>query len=253
MFGHLCEPGLTRITFAGYTHDQLIKIIRSRLSDETADIFEPDAIQFASRKIAAVSGDARRALDICRRAVELAESSTIQAVGTSKAGKDDETSGHRKTPRVTIGTIKRAIDEATSSPVQQHLRSLPVLVKVTLMAIVGRLRRTGLAETTVGEAMNELGRIAGPSLGKGRLANVPALSGMVKAAGDPSLDKAANDVFLMGIVRAALTELAAAGIVTLEAQRAERPSKLRMAVGVEEVKMAYRNDEDVQALGLQVD
>lgn len=32
-----------------------------------------DAIGFASRKVASVSGDARRALTICRRAVELAE------------------------------------------------------------------------------------------------------------------------------------------------------------------------------------
>lgn len=35
--------------------------------------FEEDAIQLAARKVAAVSGDARRALDICRRATEIAE------------------------------------------------------------------------------------------------------------------------------------------------------------------------------------
>lgn len=32
------------------------------------------AIQFCARKIAAVSGDMRKALDICRRAVEMVES-----------------------------------------------------------------------------------------------------------------------------------------------------------------------------------
>lgn len=31
------------------------------------------AVQFCARKIAAVSGDMRKALDICRRAVELVE------------------------------------------------------------------------------------------------------------------------------------------------------------------------------------
>ena len=36
-------------------------------------VFEPDAISLAARKVAAVSGDARRALDICRRATEIAE------------------------------------------------------------------------------------------------------------------------------------------------------------------------------------
>src|ERR1700728_777723 len=65
--------GLTRITFAGYNHEQLMKIIQSRLEGVPGGIVDPDAVQFASRKVAAVSGDARRALDICRRAVELAE------------------------------------------------------------------------------------------------------------------------------------------------------------------------------------
>ena len=36
-------------------------------------VFEPDAMSLVARKVAAVSGDARRALDICRRATEIAE------------------------------------------------------------------------------------------------------------------------------------------------------------------------------------
>lgn len=35
--------------------------------------FEPEAIEFIARKVSAASGDARRALDIARRAAELAE------------------------------------------------------------------------------------------------------------------------------------------------------------------------------------
>ncbi|KAK5277668.1 Origin recognition complex, subunit 1, partial [Cryomyces antarcticus] len=73
--------GLTRITFPGYTHMQLISIITSRLENVPGAIVHPDAIQFASRKVAAVSGDARRALDICRRAVEIAEAETLRAEG----------------------------------------------------------------------------------------------------------------------------------------------------------------------------
>ncbi|KAI4257638.1 MAG: hypothetical protein L6R42_005532, partial [Xanthoria sp. 1 TBL-2021] len=70
--------GLTRITFPGYTHEQLQTIISSRLSHVPGHIVDPDAIQFASRKVAAVSGDARRALDICRRAVEIAENEVAE-------------------------------------------------------------------------------------------------------------------------------------------------------------------------------
>jgi origin recognition complex subunit 1 len=35
--------------------------------------FEPEAVEFIARKVSAASGDARRALDISRRAAELAE------------------------------------------------------------------------------------------------------------------------------------------------------------------------------------
>ena len=36
-------------------------------------VFDNDAIQLVSRKVASLSGDARRALDICRRATEIAQ------------------------------------------------------------------------------------------------------------------------------------------------------------------------------------
>jgi len=63
--------GLSRMNFQPYTHTELEEIVRLRL--EELNVFESDAITFAARKVAAVSGDARRALEICRRATELAE------------------------------------------------------------------------------------------------------------------------------------------------------------------------------------
>ena len=59
------------MTFQPYTHKQLMEIVSSRLAGLRA--FQPDAVQLAARKVAALSGDARRALDICRRATEIAE------------------------------------------------------------------------------------------------------------------------------------------------------------------------------------
>lgn len=41
-----------------------MKIVESRL--EGIQAFRREAIEFAARKVGAVSGDARRALDICR-------------------------------------------------------------------------------------------------------------------------------------------------------------------------------------------
>lgn len=70
--------GLTTITFPGYDHRQLMSIITSRLEEVPGNIVDADAIQFAARKVAVVTGDARRALDICRRAVEIAEQTQTQ-------------------------------------------------------------------------------------------------------------------------------------------------------------------------------
>ncbi len=56
--------GLTRVDFKAYTRDQLKTIILQRLKDLKA--FEPSAVEYASAKVAYVSGDARRALEICR-------------------------------------------------------------------------------------------------------------------------------------------------------------------------------------------
>lgn len=63
--------GLTRITFQPYTFKQLQEVVMARLTGSTH--FVSDAVQLVARKVASVSGDCRRALDICRRATEIAE------------------------------------------------------------------------------------------------------------------------------------------------------------------------------------
>ncbi|XP_016663797.1 origin recognition complex subunit 1 isoform X5 [Acyrthosiphon pisum] len=64
--------GLTRLVFKPYTFQQLQEIIMNRLIGNSS--FDPDAVQLVARKVAAISGDARRALDICRRAIDLVKS-----------------------------------------------------------------------------------------------------------------------------------------------------------------------------------
>lgn len=63
--------GLTRLTFKPYSYKNLQEIVAARLYG--LESFNNDAIQLVARKVAALSGDARRALDICRRASEIAE------------------------------------------------------------------------------------------------------------------------------------------------------------------------------------
>ncbi|XP_072502448.1 cell division control protein 6 homolog isoform X2 [Notamacropus eugenii] len=68
-----CRPQL--VNFPPYTKEQIATILQDRLKQVSSDqVLDNAAIQFCARKISAVSGDARKALDVCRRAVEIVES-----------------------------------------------------------------------------------------------------------------------------------------------------------------------------------
>ncbi|KAI5864978.1 P-loop containing nucleoside triphosphate hydrolase protein [Durotheca rogersii] len=247
--------GLTRITFPGYNHEQLMKIIHSRLEGVPGNVVEPDAVQFASRKVAAVSGDARRALDICRRAVELAEAdvkaSGIDPATPSKRGKFK--SGEEDRPKtvrgkVTIATVKRAINEATSSPLQQYLRALPFASKLVLSSLLIRNERTGLPDSTYGDVVEEMRRALVLDASSRRVSLLTSTGEKDSGVGritrrDPKLARPAG-------ISSAAADLAGAGIIILEAQRAERPSKIKLAVGDEEIKLAFRDDPEIRALGI---
>lgn len=263
--------GLTRVTFQGYTHPQLIQIIESRLAGVPGNIVDADAIQFASRKVAQVSGDARRALDICRRAVELAEADAakqdtlegddITAPDTPSKrnrGLAHSTGQENKRPAgtVTIATIQRAIREATSSPLQLYLRHLPLASKVFLAALLARMRRTGIGESLLGDVADEAKRI-------GAMSDVPGLREWLlddtadgNSATDHKKARRGKDVSetvarILGM-GAAATELLEAGVVVVEDRGNERGAKVRLQVAEEEVKGALRNDEDVRGLGFNV-
>ncbi|CAN8099524.1 unnamed protein product [Discula destructiva] len=254
--------GLTRITFPGYNHEQLMKIVQSRLEGVPDNIVEPDAVQFASRKVAAVSGDARRALDICRRAVELAEAearivdSEANPATPSKRQREKEAKGETPTKkknlgRVTIDTVRRAINEATSSPLQQYLRALPFASRLLLAALLARTQRTGLAESTYGDVLEEMQRSIRLASGNRQmdLLERKARSGAASNVLESKTRHDAKGSRLAGLGAAAV-DLNGAGIINLEAHKAERPSKIRLAVGDEEVRLAFRDDPDIKALKL---
>ena len=59
-----CRPQL--LHFPPYTKDQIVTILQGRLGN--GRVVDPMAVQFIARKVAAVHGDVRKALDICRLA-----------------------------------------------------------------------------------------------------------------------------------------------------------------------------------------
>ncbi|CAG8464406.1 9190_t:CDS:2 [Ambispora leptoticha] len=131
--------GLTRINFTAYNHQQLIKILESRL--EGIETFEKDAIEFAARKVSAFSGDARRALDICRRAVEILESSLC------KTSDNDVPNSSTPKKKVTIAIIDKAVKEMLNSPSVTFVRRASLHQKLFLWSIVETQRRKGADET----------------------------------------------------------------------------------------------------------
>ncbi|KAF5275085.1 hypothetical protein FQA39_LY07022 [Lamprigera yunnana] len=107
--------GLTRLTFQPYTHKQLQEIVTTRLLG--TDSFNSDAIQLVARKVASVSGDARRALDICRKAAEIAE---VEG----------------KYTLVTMVHVNAALNAMITQPKVQAIKHCSVLEKLILQSIV---------------------------------------------------------------------------------------------------------------------
>ncbi|XP_069719232.1 origin recognition complex subunit 1 isoform X1 [Phaenicophaeus curvirostris] len=123
--------GLTRMSFQPYTYKQLQQIVSSRLNSMKA--FEEDAIQLVSRKVAALSGDARRCLDICRRATEICE------FASQKTTSDIVRMAH----------ITEAITEMFSSPYINAIRNASLHEQIFLKAILAAFRKAGVEEATV--------------------------------------------------------------------------------------------------------
>ncbi|ORZ08305.1 P-loop containing nucleoside triphosphate hydrolase protein [Absidia repens] len=144
--------GAKRINFQAYSHQQLYEIVESRLKD--IDAFEHDAVEFAARKVSAVSGDARRALDICRRAVEIVEQRQLTSAtdnDNSRATTTNDSSSKSKKQTVTISVVNQAIKEMFSSPSVAFIQSCSLHQKLFLVSVMQRVRQIGLAEIEFGE------------------------------------------------------------------------------------------------------
>lgn len=126
--------GLTRLTFQPYSHKQLQEIVASRLSG--LDSFSSDAIQLVARKVAALSGDARRALDICRRASEIAD-------------KDQKDS-------VSMSHVQQALSEMISCTKVKAVKACSKMEKLFLQAVCMEVERTGIEEVTLRGVFNQL-------------------------------------------------------------------------------------------------
>ncbi|KAJ2308584.1 Origin recognition complex, subunit 1 [Coemansia sp. RSA 2706] len=193
--------GLTRINFQPYAHQQLMAIVQSRLNGCLA--FDADAVELCARKISAVSGDARRALDVCRRAVELVE------LQWRHDGQPADM------PLVTMMVIDRAVKEMYASGVVSFIQNASVQQKVFLVALRAAIRKAGVPEVALGDV----------AFVHRQLCQMHQLQA-------PSYDQVARLCAQLGAARCVLAE---SSIMDVHQQ-------VRLAVGDDDITVALRPD-----------
>ena len=195
--------GNNKVVFKPYTADQLKKIVCSRLEeaaesgtppkDATNDVsnsatgageekkeaFEAVAIELASRKVAAVSGDARRVLELCRRAAELAETlAGRSSTRKRRRGFEAKAPPGATRPRLTstpprrrvaaldaaqvvMRHIKDAMFEMFQSPHMRMLEAASRHDRIFLLRALLELPRSGVTEACVSHACARTSSCAG--------------------------------------------------------------------------------------------
>ncbi|KAJ2787460.1 AAA ATPase [Coemansia interrupta] len=131
-----CVPVL--LNFNPYQVSDIVAILQSRLDSVSSAAGEPviqkAALELCARKVAATSGDLRKALDVCRQAMEAAEADCKRKAAS--IDKENTTDAPSPTPKVSIMHIAKVLNKLNGSPVAQKLDALNFQQKLVLCAYV---------------------------------------------------------------------------------------------------------------------
>ncbi|OMO90462.1 hypothetical protein COLO4_19124 [Corchorus olitorius] len=148
-----CKPMV--ITFRAYSKDQILSILQERLLALPYIVFQQQALELCARKVAAASGDMRKALCVCRSAVEILEAELTEAASNlSLASAEGELITQQTAPaletfqseKVRIDHMALALSKTFRSPIVDTIQSLPQHQQVAV-----KFFRGGKKDTTVGE------------------------------------------------------------------------------------------------------
>ncbi|XP_029429575.1 cell division control protein 6 homolog isoform X2 [Rhinatrema bivittatum] len=153
-----CKPQL--LNFSPYTKDEIATILQGRLKEVSGDqVLDNAAIQFCARKVSAMSGDARKALDVCRRAVEIVESDvrsqTVLKPLSECTSPTKASSAHLVPKKVGLPHISRVMlgvygDRMTSDGgVTEH--SFPLQQKLLVCTLLLLIRQSKVKEVSLGK------------------------------------------------------------------------------------------------------
>jgi len=128
---------MQRLMFQPYSRVDLQTILSSRLASVKA--FDPDAIELCARKVASAAGDVRRALEMCRRGVELAE----REYDPSKDPLFSSRASYVPVKLVTIHHIERAMRDSYSSTYVTLLQNASRFQQIAVAAVfLGTMKGT---------------------------------------------------------------------------------------------------------------
>jgi len=135
--------GNQRLVYEPYTRDQIQKILDSRL--QKTHIFSSEAIRYISAKVAAISGDIRRSLQLCKRAVEICKAEVIKE---KESGLCDK----KTFKNVEMTHINQACNELYTSKNTNILKELAKYEAIILVCILLELTVKKLEKASVNKA-----------------------------------------------------------------------------------------------------
>jgi origin recognition complex subunit 1 len=243
--------GMTRIPFEPYRSQQLAEIVQTRLgmlppgtaaSEEQVarakaigcdQVMHRAAIEYASKRIANVSGDARRMLDVCRRGVELVEARALTAAPATAA--DGSAAAAPAAAAVQPADMIEILSALVKSGKVAHVRALPLHAKMLLISLLSVLRRSGLAEASVGDVFAHH-RVLCTMHGVSRGAGLPGTASHRDPWNADELAAPLSSLCAMGLAIAVGTG-AGPG-------RAAVHGRLMLACQEDEVRLALEADQD---------
>ncbi|KAH0789859.1 P-loop containing nucleoside triphosphate hydrolase protein [Histomonas meleagridis] len=129
--------GHTSVKFFAYKANELSTIINSRVGD--LKVFEPAAIQLCSQLLTRNGGDARKALEVCKRAIDMRK-------------KNDQ--------KVKTVDIKKAINQVDSVKANNILMNLSELQKLVLVAFLVQSKKVQKTQLSIRDIISRAAVIA---------------------------------------------------------------------------------------------
>lgn len=153
-----CELKPKLMHFAPYTKNQIVEIFTSRLKEAGAlEVFSVCALQMLAGKVAAISGDVRRALDIGRRVVELIDSNTegttlksIENIANACLAENDS----KETKKVDLKEVLNVLNNVygtIQNLTEDNEDAFPLQQKIIICSLLLMLKKAKNKDVTVGK------------------------------------------------------------------------------------------------------